>query len=126
MASIHSAANRLIRIPMDSEDIEKETRAIEHIASLNSIDLDVRKYIRRKFLRFQLSDTLSSPRQLDDFRKKWIRLLYLGQFFDLLAKELSVWLLCGLLPCFYASEPIIFERSYSTIHETGSVQILVP
>ena len=87
MASVHSAVNRLIRIPMDKEDLELEIRNIEEIARLNNLDLNVRKFIRRKSLRFHLSENPDRPRGKPS-KKKWIRLPYLGRPSETLAKEL--------------------------------------
>lgn len=52
MASFHFAVNRFIRILMEAESFESEVCTIEEIAHLNGLDIDVRKLIRRKCLRF--------------------------------------------------------------------------
>lgn len=48
MATIHSAVNRLIRTPLTMDDREMETRNIQKIAHINGLNLDVKKFIKRK------------------------------------------------------------------------------
>ena len=78
IASTHLVVNCLIHVPIDPKAIKKETCAIEHIAPLNSINQNVKKYIRRKFLQSHLPDPHSSPPH---------PVKNLDQFSNLLAKE---------------------------------------
>ena len=101
-----SSVDRLLRLPLLPDAIEREIITIENIARVNSLNVDVRLLIERTKLRRSLKESRLSP-EFQDFSKsfpnssscaqssplqeneeKWIRLPYLGQLSEKLSREL--------------------------------------
>ena len=61
LASIHANISRLFRLPLNSMNKEIETCAIEQLATLNGLHVDVRKLIQRKSLRQMLTQSRQNP-----------------------------------------------------------------
>ena len=86
MAIISSAIHRLLNLPLHPAAEEEEIKMIERIASINGLQVNVRRLIRRKRLRMLLSPPSGSCSTSQ--RRKWVRLPFLGRFSYKLSSEL--------------------------------------
>jgi len=87
MAIISSAIHRLLNLPLHPAAEEEEIKMIERIASINGLQVNVRRLIRRKRLRMLLSSPPSGSCSTSQ-RHKWVRLPFLGRFSYKLSSEL--------------------------------------
>ena len=86
VAVVNHAIHRLVHLPLSNDEILKETQAIQYIASLNGLRLDILKMIRRKRLKLLLTEDATSP--ANPPRTRCIRLPYLGKLSNQLSREL--------------------------------------
>ena len=121
LAVIKSAVNRLLQLPLRPDAFESETKTIEHIAKINSLQINVRLLIKRTSLRNSHRESRSNPtfkHFVDSTTShllphsnpqppaaprneigKWIRVPYLGRPSELLARELRRYgYECGFYP----------------------------
>ena len=88
--AINAAIHRLLLLPLSAKARENEIRKIEHIAAVNDLNADVPMMVRRESLRLLLSESREPTHsQPDTFRKRWLRLPYLGKPFNELSCELK-------------------------------------
>ena len=88
MAFVNHAIHRLLHLPLSAEDVQTESRIIQHIADRNGLRADVPLMIRRKRLCILLSEPGGPDTHLSS-RSRWIRLPYLGNLSGSLACELQ-------------------------------------
>lgn len=88
MSAVLAAIHRLLSLPLSKTAIETETAQIEKIVFLNGLKIDVRRTIRKKRLQ-KLLNYSRQPTQTSSRRQKWIRLPYVGQTSNQLARELK-------------------------------------
>ena len=148
-ATIRSAVNRMLSLPLNSDAEERETQIIEHIALLNGLKTNVRLFINRCKLRRLLMASRSSPTFPSFFESQvrkaglatkfpppppassdkevWLRLPYLGRPTELLERELKRF---GYRVGFYPLTKIIHLSKLKDVipplHQSGIYSLLCP